>query len=179
MNHFLVSFRLEEKNMTFLFRLWICRDLKHGMYEVSRLCYALCFKSGLCFSTFCDFWQLFLPLPSFFSLLARLCQTMSYMQGYTLSGQGLRAYKVNGPWLKQLWSCSRMEKTGAAECGQGCCSCDVNLCPENVWAESADDKQRWKIHWALICFNIRLHNPGHNLTSGGVWKVSILAELPY
>lgn len=32
------------------------------------------------------------------------------MQGYTLSGQGLRAYKVNGPWLKQVWSCSRMRK---------------------------------------------------------------------
>lgn len=50
----------------------------------------------------------FLPLPSFFSLSARLCQTVSYMQGYTLSGQGLRAYKASGPWLKQVWSCSRM-----------------------------------------------------------------------
>lgn len=52
----------------------------------------------------------FLSLPSFFSLSAWVCQTMSYMQGYTLSGQGLRAYKVNGPWLKQVWSCSRMGK---------------------------------------------------------------------
>lgn len=49
-----------------------------------------------------------LPLPSFFSHSARLCQTMSYMQGYTLSRQGLRAYKADGPWLKQVWSCSRI-----------------------------------------------------------------------
>lgn len=71
----------------------------------------LWFKSSLCFSTLVTFdSSFFLLLPYFFSLSARFCQTMSYMQGYTLSRQGLRAYKVNGPWLKQVWSCNRMGK---------------------------------------------------------------------
>lgn len=187
--------------MTFLFRLWMYRDLKQGMYQVVLLCstrllylclffsvfckerveiVTLWFKSSLCFSTFCDFWQLFFSLCLlFFSLSARLCQTMSYMQGYTLSGQGLRAYKVNGPWLKQVWSCSRMGNPELPEWDQGRRSCDVNLCPQNVWAEPADYKQRWKIRWLLICFNIRSHDPGNDLTSGGVWKVGMHAELPH
>lgn len=48
------------------------------------------------------------------------------MQGYTLPGQGLRAYKVNGPWLKQVWSCSWMGKNGG---------CQVLPRPLLLWCE--------------------------------------------
>lgn len=97
------------------------------------------------------------------------------MQGYTLSGQVLKAYKVNGPWLKQVWSCSRMRKPKAAVCGQGCCCCVVNLFPVKTWAAPAHYNQ--KVENPLIHSDIGLHTwPKAPLEQGRCLKV---AELPY
>ena len=78
------------------------------------------------------------------------------MQGYT-SGQGLTGIQSKWTLTETSAKLPQNREEPERQLGQGCRCCDVNLCPANVWNEPADHKQRWKSHWALICFDIRLH----------------------
>lgn len=118
----------------------------------------LWFKSSLCFSTFSDFWQLFLSLPAFLFLTFSLSMSDHVIHA-RLHVVWTRTKGIQSQWTLNETSVKLQQnrKTRAAVCGQGCSCCDVNLCPENVWAEPADNKQRWKTHCVLICSNITLH----------------------
>lgn len=119
----------------------------------------LWFKSSLCFSTLLTFdSSFFLPLPSFFVTFS---QTVSdHVIHARLHVVWTRTKGIQSQWTLTETSVKLQQNRGenrAAECGQGCCCCDVNLCPVNVWAELANYKQRWKTHRVLMRCDIRLH----------------------
>lgn len=99
----------------------------------------LWFKSSLCFSTFSDFWQLFLSLPAFLFLTFSLSLSDHVIHA-RLHVVWTRTKGIQSQWTLTETSVKLQQngKTRAAVCGQGYRCCDVNLCPKNVWAELAD-----------------------------------------
>lgn len=110
------------------------------------------------FSHLSDFWQLFLSPSAFFSLT--FSKTLSdHVIHARLHVVWTRTKGILSQWTLTETSVKLQQngKTRAAESGQGCRCCDVNLCPANVWAEPADYKQRWNTHRVLIHSDIRSH----------------------
>lgn len=115
----------------------------------------LWFKSNLCFCTLVTLdSSFFLPWSSF---------VPHFLSDHVIHARlhivWTRTKGIHSQWTLTETSVKLQQNgtTRAAECGQGCCRCDVNLCPVNVWAEPADYKQCWRTHWALTHSDIRLH----------------------
>lgn len=95
------------------------------------------------------------------------------MQGYTLSGQGLRAYKLNGPWLKQVWSCSRVGKPELPSVAKAVAA--VMWIYVGRTCGNVDYQQKVE---EPLCTNMLWHQTTH-LTQGTTGTAEVLERLMY
>lgn len=130
----------------------------------------LWFKSSLCFSTLLTFdSSFFLPLPSFFVTFS---QTVSdHVIHARLHVVWTRTKGIQSQWTLTETSVKLQQNGGgnrAADCGQGCCCCDVNLCPVNVWTTC---KLQTKVQDTPSTNTLR--HPITYLTGGTAWPVKV------